>query len=530
VRVRVPRVIGERGSAAACAAALRSNLSSFASRGPSTTRRSAMVRRRSSLAGLHAAARNLDLDKLKRILAAGADPNRVLSQGPYRDTTPLLVLCGHSWQDARTPAVLEAWARREEDVVACAAALIEAGADVNLRSRWIGTPLSLAAGGLLGDDCWRGYPMPRLVSLLIAAGADVTSAGRWVLKAAAESLLYYRGDKGERDAVRVISTLVDAGVDVRGREIEEFLPRPRYVGTDGRVRVPSRRTTNRVIAILLRAGAAVPELRPLVDDPALGYLRKVALSGGYKNYEQKCLRAFEAMLATKFPLLPEDVIPNIVLFAFHPGMYEIEWRMPPGALARIRDALLSRGDEIDEIRVSAKETRYAVAHGWCVKGSELLGRRVRVPHFVPPGYSEGIIRGWLDAYDFDLRERLGARLMNSAYCDGKAVPLFRICFQTGHYAGLVGTPMTLEKVSKLLLPASPQDAKPTPSEIDAALRDRAFTPTMLARLHASLDLPANASTTEFLGAVYDAAVEAGVNPMPGMVSGEYMSWTPPPQE
>ena len=31
---------------------------------------------------------------------------------------------------------------------------------------------------------------------------------------------------------------------------------------------------------------------------------------------------------------------------------------------------------------------------------------------------------------------------------------------------------------------------------------------MLARLHASLDLPANASTTEFLGAVYDAAVEA----------------------
>ena len=85
--------------------------------------------------------------------------------------------------------------------------------------------------------------------------------------------------------------------------------------------------------------------------------------------------------------------------------------------------------------------------------------------------------------------------------------------------------MTLEKVSKYLLP---QDARePTPSEIDAALRDRAFTPTMLARLHISLDLPADASTTEFLGAVYDAAVEAGVNPMPRMTLGEYMSWTPP---
>ena len=428
-------------------------------------------------------------------------------------------------QVTRSPAILEAWARREEDVVACAAALIEGGADVNLRSRWIGSPLSLAAGGLLGDDYWHGSPMPRLVSLLIAAGADVTSTGQTALKAAAESLLYYRDYRDERDAVRVISTLVDAGVDVRGRQLEEFLPRPRYVGTDGGVLVPSRRTTNRVIAILLRAGAAVPELRPLVDDPALGYLRKVALSGDYKIYEQKCLRAFEAMLAPKFPLLPEDVIPNIVLFAFHPGMYEIEWRMPPGVLARIRDALRSRSDEIEEIRLSAKETRYA-ARGWCVKGSELLGRRVRVPHFVPPGYSEGIIRGWLDAYDFDLRERLGARLMNSAYCDGKAVPLFRICFRTGHYAGLVGTPMTLEKVSKYLLP---QDARePTPSEIDAALRDRAFTPTMLARLHISLDLPADASTTEFLGAVYDAAVEAGVNPMPRMTLGEYMSWTPPP--
>ena len=176
-------------------------------------------------------------------------------------------------------------------------------------------------------------------------------------------------------------------------------------------RVRPQRVVDRVVAIFLRAGAALPRLRPLLDHPDLGYLRKVALAGGFKSYEQKCVKRFKRMLAPKFAQLPEDVIPNIVLFAFHPGMYEINWSMPPSVLARIRDALLSWRDQINSTDCSQLEER--------------------------------------------------------------------------------------------------------------------FTPVVLARLHASLDLPADASTTEFLGAVYDAAVEAGVNPMPRMTLGEYMSWTPP---
>ena len=124
-------------------AALRSNFSSFASRGPSTTRRSAMVRRRKPR-GIHAAADALDVDKLRRILAAGTDPNRVVSQGEYRGLTPLLVLCGSG-------GFLYSNGSREEDLLACAAALIDAGADVNFSSRnGRVTPLMLAAGYIVG--------------------------------------------------------------------------------------------------------------------------------------------------------------------------------------------------------------------------------------------------------------------------------------------------------------------------------------------------------------------------------------------
>ena len=122
-----------------------------------------MVRRRKPR-GIHAAADALDVDKLRRILAAGTDPNRVVSQGEYRGLTPLLVLCGSG-------GFLYSNGSREEDLLACAAALIDAGADVNFSSRnWRVTPLMLAAGW---KNYWANCPMPRLVSMLIAAGADV---------------------------------------------------------------------------------------------------------------------------------------------------------------------------------------------------------------------------------------------------------------------------------------------------------------------------------------------------------------------
>ena len=173
-----------------------------------------MVRRRKPR-GIHAAADALDVDKLRRILAAGTDPNRVVSQGEYRGLTPLLVLCGSG-------GFLYSNGSREEDLLACAAALIDAGADVNFSSDYGVTPLMLAAGW---QNYWANCPMPRLVSMLLAAGADATSTGHAALEAALASC--YSDKDSTRDAVRVVSMLIEAGVSVRGKILDKLLPSPR---------------------------------------------------------------------------------------------------------------------------------------------------------------------------------------------------------------------------------------------------------------------------------------------------------------
>ena len=326
-----------------------------------------MVRRRKPR-GIHAAADALDLDKLRRILAAGTDPNRVVSQGEYRGLTPLLVLCGSG-------GFLYSNGSREEDLLACAAALIDAGADVNFSSRnWRVTPLMLAAGW---KNYWANCPMPRLVSMLIAAGADVTSTGQAALKAALASC--YSDEDSTRDAVRVVSMLIDAGVSVRGKRLDELLPRldePWRVGA----------ADDRAIAHLLRAGAALPDTYYANNRRTWGrpYLWHVSLSGGYPQYERKCIESLTAMLTPKFPQLPEALIPTIVQFAFHPGMYvSTGVPVPPAIIAQER---------------FLAEMRDALAENYFVSGSKYLGRKVRVT--VEEDYIIGTlqdiatIRGW----------------------------------------------------------------------------------------------------------------------------------------
>ena len=281
-----------------------------------------MVRRR-KLRGIHAAADALDVDKLKRILAAGTDPNRVVSQGEYSGQTPLLVICGqrNSW-------------RRREDLLACAAALIDAGADVNFSSSsWHITPLTLAAGWRDHDD-WRNCPIPRLVSMLIAAGADVASTGQAALQGAVASCIGY--EPSTRDAVRVVSMLIEAGVSVRGKFLDELFPR--IVGDYQPL------PNDRFLAILLRAGARVPKrLEYAVRRYSLRrpYLWNMSFAGSvlecFQSYERRCLESLTAIFAPKFTQLPEEIIPTIVLYAFHPGMYA-----STGAPAALTPALLER--------------------------------------------------------------------------------------------------------------------------------------------------------------------------------------------
>ena len=270
---------------------------------------------------IHHAAEKYNLGDLKRLLAAGTDPNRVNRYGPhpeYRGRTPLLILC-RSWR----------YESKEDEAVACAAALIKAGANVNFRSESRGmddgaTPLLLAAGGA----------MSRVVAMLIEAGADVTSTGRAALRAA---LVPYLSDEpANRNAVRVVSMLIDAGVSVRGEKLDEILPK--------------RRTDDRVLAHLLRAGARVPHrmLRYAESRHLQGmhYLWNVSFAGydtftGFKFYERRCLDSLTAIFAPKFPQLPEELIPTIVRYAFHPGMYASTGvpTLTPAQVERIRISL-----------------------------------------------------------------------------------------------------------------------------------------------------------------------------------------------
>ena len=132
----------------------------------------------------------------------------------------------------------------------------------------------------------------------------------------------YSDEPSTRDAVRVVSMLIEAGVGVRGKFVDELFPR---------VVVDYQPLPNdRVLAILLRAGARVPhrmlgcaESRYLQGMP---YLWNVSFAGyntfaGLKFYEQRCLESLTAIFAPKFPQLPEELIPTIVRYAYHPGMY-----------------------------------------------------------------------------------------------------------------------------------------------------------------------------------------------------------------
>ena len=51
------------------------------------------------------------------------------------------------------------------------------------------------------------------------------------------------------------------------------------------------------------------------------YLKKVDDAGGIKKYEKAHLARLVAMLVPKFPQLPAEIVPNIVMHWAHVGDY-----------------------------------------------------------------------------------------------------------------------------------------------------------------------------------------------------------------
>ena len=230
---------------------------------------------RPPLPAIHDAVQNLDVDGVRRELAAGANVD-VLDEEGY---TPLYYACKAT---SIAKAIREEKVRERDAIVA---ALLRAGANVE------GRPSTYSFTPLLGAVWDRRGPPSDVVAQLIAAGADIEAAdinGFFPLYTAAQS--------GRADTV---SRLLAAGAD----------PHRRLRGTGPTVLEGATLTNNvRAYAPLLRAGATLP---PASRRDA--YLDKIAATpGGYPAYERAHRTRLAAIFVPKFPGLPVEVIHHIV--------------------------------------------------------------------------------------------------------------------------------------------------------------------------------------------------------------------------
>ena len=240
---------------------------------------------------IHAAVRNLDVDALRRALAAGANVDALDESG----RTPLYVACHANPPRSMVTMEPPMWREKVREREAIVAALLRAGANVDARGDE--TPLKAAVWDrTYGRRC----PPSDVVSMLIAAGADIeasAASGFFVLYTAAQS-----------GSANTVSRLLAAGADPHRR-----------LSITGYTVLDSARLTNnvRAYAPLLRAGATLP---PASRRDA--YLDKIAATpGGFPAYEREHRRRLTAVFTNKFPMLPVEVISHIVLLWGHCGDY-----------------------------------------------------------------------------------------------------------------------------------------------------------------------------------------------------------------
>ena len=242
---------------------------------------------------IHAAVRSLDVDALRRALAAGANVDALDESG----RTPLYVACHANPPRSMVTMEPPMWREKVREREAIVAALLRAGANVDARYR--SNHLDPELYGTECDDetplkaaVWdRRGPPSDIVAMLIAAGADVEATD-----ANGFFVLYTAAQHGRCDTVR---RLLAAGADPHRR-----------LSITGYTVLDSARLTNnvRAYAPLLRAGATLP---PISRRNA--YLRKIAaIPGGYRAYERAHRTRLAAIFIPKFPGLPVEVIHHIV--------------------------------------------------------------------------------------------------------------------------------------------------------------------------------------------------------------------------
>ena len=221
---------------------------------------------------IHDAAREHDVETLRRLLAEGVSPDAT----DYLDRTPLHRLC-----------------RSSHDLAACFKLLRDAGA--NLEAVDSGKkPLHLAAIN----------SFPELLSLLVQARVNLDATcvgGTWGTMTALHISARMSGGR----ATDCVEILLAAGASVNARDISGRTPFDVALLDDRR----------RVWPLFLRAGAEIPTNN---TDP---YLVRVRNAGGFKKYARNHLAAVTKLFKDNGRGLPPEVVRQIMKFWLHAGYY-----------------------------------------------------------------------------------------------------------------------------------------------------------------------------------------------------------------
>ena len=232
---------------------------------------------------IHRFAGNGDIEALRRELDSGTSPNAREDNG----TTPLHLAC------ASSPDPTE----KVDERVACVKLLVEAGADIHATENYKGaTPLHFAAG-------WMGHAA--LVTALLDAGANANIRDNWTWTPLHCACFKHFSD------VETVFRLINAGASAAAVTTNTN-------DRDTPLHLAAPQGNHRLYPILLRAGCP-----PLLQDfwAPRAYLQKVAAAGSFRSYERNHLNALSMMLIPKFPCLPPEMVRRVVEYAFHVGDY-----------------------------------------------------------------------------------------------------------------------------------------------------------------------------------------------------------------
>ena len=232
------------------------------------------------MAPIHDAARDADVEKLRRLLEEGVSPDMMEEEhgeGYGEGGTPLNLLCFNQFgfNNSARP-----------DRVACTKLLIEAGANLDATNHNASTALQYAA--LNGDAT--------IMSLLVKAGANVDAAddhGWTALHQAATT------------TVDCVEVLLAAGAGLDARASAGWRP----------FDLALKHRSRRMWPLFLRAGAEIPP-----TDNTDPYIVRVKNAGGWKKYEQAHLARITSILAPT-PLLPPELVRKVLEFWLHAGYY-----------------------------------------------------------------------------------------------------------------------------------------------------------------------------------------------------------------